>query len=263
MIPATVRLPAVAGTFYPNDPLELRQMIDRFLASAKRFSAAPKALIAPHAGYIYSGPVAASAYASLKNLKSPVERVVLAGPSHRVGFDGLALSNAGFYSTPLGDIPIDIDAQNAVRDLPAVRVVDNAHALEHSLEVHLPFLQRLLGAFKLIPVVTGNAPAHQVGEFLDRLWGGPETLLVISSDLSHYHDYTTARKLDSATSRAIETLDWRKLDYESACGRVPVCGLLYSAGNRGLAVNTLDLRNSGDTAGSRDRVVGYGAYLIH
>lgn len=263
MIPKNVRLPAVAGTFYPNDPVALRRTIDRFLASAKQVAAAPKALIAPHAGYIYSGPVAASAYATLSNLQSPVERVVLVGPSHRVGFDGLALSGAAFYSTPLGDIPIDTGAQNEVMDLEAVRVIDQAHALEHSLEVHLPFLQQVLGDFKLVPVVTGDASAEQVGELLDRLWGGPESLIVISSDLSHYHDYATARRLDFATSQAIEALAWQDLDEESACGRVPIRGLLYSAGERSLTVRTLDLRNSGDTAGSRDRVVGYGAYLIH
>jgi AmmeMemoRadiSam system protein B len=253
----------VAGAFYPRDPTELRDLIDRYLASAKRVSAAPKAIIAPHAGYIYSGPVAASAYASIRNLNNPVERVVLLGPSHRVGFEGLALTRAEFYSTPLGNIPIDLDAQRSVRGLPGVRVIDEAHAVEHSLEVHLPFLQQVLGSFRLVPLVAGSAPAEQVAEALDRLWGGVETLIVISSDLSHYHDYATARKLDTETSQAIECLDWRRLDYESACGRVPVCGLLYSAKKRGLQVKTLDLRNSGDTAGSRDRVVGYGAYLIH
>ncbi|MGH8548728.1 MAG: AmmeMemoRadiSam system protein B [Methylococcales bacterium] len=263
MNPSAVRTPAVSGTFYPKDPVELRHLIDCYLASAKRVSAAPKAIIAPHAGYIYSGPVAASAYSSVANLKNPVERIVLIGPSHRVGFEGIALSSAAFYSTPLGDIPIELDAHHAVRDLPGVRVIDQAHAYEHSLEVHLPFLQQVLGAFKLIPLVAGSAPAEQVAEVLDRLWGGTETLIVISSDLSHYHDYATARKLDTQTSRAIESLEWRKLDYASACGRVPVCGLLYSVEKRGLQVKTLDLRNSGDTAGSRDRVVGYGAYLIH
>lgn len=263
MNPSIVRAPAVSGTFYPKDPVELRHLIDCYLASAKRVPAAPKAIIAPHASYIYSGPVAASAYASLRDLKNPVERVVLLGPSHRVGFEGIALSSAAFYSTPLGEIPIDLCGQNAVKDLPGVRVIDEAHAYEHSLEVHLPFLQQMLGTFHLIPLVAGSAPAEQVAEVLDRLWGGTETLIVISSDLSHYHDYATARKLDNTTSQAIECLEWRKLDYESACGQVPVCGLLYSAEKRGLQVKTLDLRNSGDTAGSRDRVVGYGAYLIH
>jgi MEMO1 family protein len=263
MNPSAIRPPAVCGTFYPKDPVELRRIIHRYLASAKKVAAVPKAIIAPHAGYIYSGPIAASAYVSLENLKHPIERVVLLGPSHRVGFKGLALTSAAFYSTPLGNIPIDISTQAAVKDLPGVRVIDEAHACEHSLEVHLPFLQEGLGTFKLIPLVAGAAPAEQVAEVIDRLWGGTETLIVISSDLSHYHNYATARKLDRATSQAIESLEWQKLDYESACGRVPVCGLLYSAEKRGLTVKTLDLRNSGDTAGSRDRVVGYGAYLLH
>lgn len=263
MNPATIRPPAVAGTFYPKDPVELTHAVQRYLASAKRVSVVPKALIAPHAGYIYSGPVAGSAYASLACLKRPVERVVLIGPSHRVGFEGLALTSALFYSTSLGTVPIDVEAQNAVSGLPGMQVIDEAHAYEHSLEVHLPFLQHTLRMFKLIPLIAGSASAEQVAEVLDRLWGGPETLFVISTDLSHYHDYATAQKMDRETSEAIECLDWQKLDYESACGRVPLCGLLYSAKRRGLQAKTLDLRNSGDTAGPHDRVVGYGAYLVH
>ena len=263
MKPTTVRQAVVSGSFYPKDPVVLREAVDRYLASAKKVSTIPKAIIAPHAGYVYSGPVAASVYRSLENCKKPIERVVLVGPSHRVGFEGFALSSAAFYSTPLGDIQVDTDAQNALVDLPSVAVIDEAHASEHSLEVQLPFLQQVLDRFKLVPVVVGTASADRAAELLDRLWGSEETLVVISSDLSHYHDYVTARKMDTETTRAIEAFDWQKLDYESACGRVPVCGLLYCAEKRGLKVQTLDLRNSGDTAGSRDRVVGYGAYLFH
>lgn len=263
MRPALTRLPAVCGSFYPKDPVELHRIIEYFLGCAKPVSIAPKAMIAPHAGFIYSGPIAASAYASLKSLRHSIERVVLIGPSHRLGFKGLALSSASYYSTPFGNIPIDLDTQKGLMDLSSVRVIDEAHTYEHSLEVHLPFLQHVLEAFELIPLVAGSAPPQQVAEVLDRLWGGTETLLVISSDLSHYHDYTTARKLDSETSQAIEALDWQNLEPDSACGRVPVCGMLYSAKQRGMRVKTIDLRNSGDTAGCKDRVVGYGAYLVH
>lgn len=258
----TIRQPAVCGSFYPQDPSTLRHSITKFLASAKSVSTVPKAIIAPHAGYIYSGPVAASAYASLKNLDSPIQRVVLIGPSHRVGFEGLALSSATFYSTPLGNIPIDLTGQESILDLPFVQVNDQAHAQEHSLEVHLPFLQEILGAFCLIPVVAGSATAEQVAELLNNLWGGSETLIVVSSDLSHYHDYSTARTMDSLTSQAIEAFAWQQLDDQSACGRVPVSGLLCVAEKRGMHVETVDLRNSGDTAGSREQVVGYGAYLF-
>ncbi|MGH8474684.1 MAG: AmmeMemoRadiSam system protein B [Methylococcales bacterium] len=259
----STRAPAVSGTFYPKDPAELRLIISRYLASARTAAIAPKAIIAPHAGYIYSGPIAASAYASLQHLSHPIERVVLVGPSHRIGFEGLALSNAAFYSTPLGEIPIDLEQTEKLMDLSSVRVIDEAHRYEHSIEVHLPFLQLVLGSFKLIPLVAGSASPQQVAEVLDRLWGTHETLIVISSDLSHYHDYDTACKLDAETSQTIESLDWQNLDYDAACGRVPVCGLLYTAQNRGLKARTVDVRNSGDTAGSRDRVVGYGAYLFH
>jgi len=260
---AGVRSPAVAGSFYPADSKQLRTMVDGFLAAAcPGDGAMPKAIIAPHAGYIYSGPVAASAYARLKPLRGCITRIVLLGPSHRVGFEGLALSSADYYDTSLGRVPLDRDAGRLLVGLPQVRVHDPAHAQEHSLEVHLPFLQELLNDFTLVPLVVGDATAVEVGEVLERLWGGPETLIVISSDLSHYHDYTTAQRRDRATSQAIESLRYEDIGYEDACGRNPVSGLLYVARERGLRARLLDLRNSGDTAGPRDRVVGYGAYVV-
>lgn len=260
---AGVRAPAVAGTFYPADPKQLRTMVDGFLAAVQSTDGVrPKALIAPHAGYIYSGPVAASAYARLKPWRDQITRVVLLGPSHRVGFEGLALSSADYYNTPLGRVPLDRDAGRLLVGLPQVRVHDAAHAQEHSLEVHLPFLQELLNDFTLVPLVVGDATAVEVGEVLERLWDGPETLIVISSDLSHYHDYAMAQLRDRTTSQAIETLRYEDIGYEDACGRNPVSGLLYVARERGLRARLLDLRNSGDTAGSRDRVVGYGAYVV-
>jgi AmmeMemoRadiSam system protein B len=262
-----VRSPAVAGMFYPADGLELRSMVDGFLADAAQRAGdggpPPKAIIVPHAGYIYSGPIAASAYARLKAARDTLHRVVLLGPAHRVGFRGLALSSADAFATPLGSVPLDLEAEQAVADLPQVRVLDAAHAPEHSLEVHLPFLQALLADFRLVPLVVGDATAAEVDEVLERLWGGPETLIVISSDLSHYHDYATARRMDSATSRAIEALDPAAIDFEDACGRIPVSGLLVAARRRGLHASTVDLRSSGDTAGPRDQVVGYGAYVFH
>lgn len=259
---ASIRQPAVAGTFYPAEPSALRALVTDYLAAASTEGVAPKALIAPHAGYIYSGPVAASVYALLKPARGTIKRVILLGPAHRVAFQGLALPSSDFFATPLGDIAIDKQAIAALKDLPQVRVLDTAHATEHSLEVHLPFLQEVLGDFQLVPIVVGDASAAEVGEVLERLWGGPETLIVISSDLSHYHGYQTAREMDAATSRAIETLRFEDLGFEDACGRLPVSGLLYVARRRGLSVRTLDLRNSGDTAGPRDQVVGYGAYAV-
>lgn len=259
---AGTRPPAVAGSFYPADPKQLRTMVDGYLASAQTDDVAPKAIIVPHAGYIYSGPVAASAYARLKGLRGRVTRVVLLGPSHRVGFSGLAFSSADYYDTPLGRIPLDRHAEELLAGLPQVRVYDAAHAREHSLEVHLPFLQETLSEFTLVPLVVGDATPAEVGEVLERLWGGPETLIVISSDLSHYHDYATAQRLDRATSQAIEALRYEDIGYDAACGRNPVNGLLYVARQRGLHARTIDLRNSGDTAGPRDQVVGYGAYVV-
>ncbi|MCG6887297.1 MAG: AmmeMemoRadiSam system protein B [Proteobacteria bacterium] len=263
----TIRQPAVAGTFYPADPQQLRDMVGGYLQDATRRQTGevtvPKALIAPHAGYIYSGPVAASAYARLAPAHDKIKRVILLGPSHRVPLRGIATSSATHFQTPLGSIPLDRACIEQVEKFPQVVRLDEAHVAEHSLEVHLPFLQEVLDSFSLVPLVVGEASPAQVSEIIEALWDGPETLIVISSDLSHYHDYETARRLDSATSRAIEALQPESIQYEDACGRNPVNGLLELARRHGLHATTVDLRNSGDTAGPRDQVVGYGAYLIN
>ncbi len=260
-----VRRPAVAGTFYPADPRELRELVGCQLADAAEPApdeAPPKALIAPHAGYVYSGPIAATAYRRLGPVAPRIERVVLLGPSHRVFVEGLAAPSVDAFATPLGEIPIDRESVERILALPQVSLLDAAHAYEHSLEVHLPFLQAVLPAFSLVPLSVGDATAEEVDEVLEALWGGPETLIVVSSDLSHYYPYETARRMDAATSEAIEALRPEGLDEESACGRVPVRGLLVAARRKGLRARTLDLRNSGDTAGPRGEVVGYGAYLF-
>ena len=256
------RQPAVAGTFYPANHKQLHSLVEQYLNDAKTERKVPKAIIVPHAGFIYSGPIAASAYARLKQAHDSISRVVLIGPSHRVGFNGLAVSRADNFSTPLGNIPVDHDAVNAIAALPFVEFIEKAHTYEHSLEVHLPFLQETLDNFSLVPIVVGYAEPEQVSQVLDTLWGGPETLIVISSDLSHYHDYETAQQLDQSTSEKIELLKYELLDSESACGLIPVSGLLALARAKALKVKTIDLRNSGDTAGDKDRVVGYGAYVI-
>ncbi len=258
----SVRHPAVAGLFYPDDPRELRGQVADFLAAAPAGGVVPKAIIAPHAGYVYSGPIAASAYARIKPARGRITRVVLLGPAHRVGFRGLALSGADYFQTPLGRVMVDKAAIEKISRLPQVQMMDLAHAQEHSLEVHLPFLQEVLGEFSLVPLVVGDAEAGEVAEVIEALWGGPETLIVVSSDLSHYHDYKTAQRLDRATSQAIEQLRPEHIQYDSACGRNPVIGLLHAARKYGLKASTIDLRNSGDTAGSHDRVVGYGAYVF-
>jgi len=259
-----IRQPAVAGTFYPADPDQLKLMLTQYLKDAATDKKVPKAIIAPHAGYIYSGPIAASVYAWLQSARNLINRVLLIGPSHRVGFYGLAVSTAEQFSTPLGTIDIDTDAVKQIAELPFVSYLDQAHEQEHSLEVHLPFLQTIFKEFLLVPVVAGDASAEQVCQLLEQFWGEPETLVVISSDLSHFHDYETAQKMDRATSVIIEQLQYEKLDSDFACGRVPVSGLLALARKKKLQVRTIDLRNSGDTAGSGDktRVVGYGAYVV-
>ena len=261
-----IRQAAVAGSFYPADRGELTRMLEQFLARAAEeqplLAEAPKALIVPHAGYIYSGPVAASAYCHLRSAANRTRRVVLLGPSHRVPLRGLASCRATHYATPLGLVPLDQAALARVNGLPQVEVNDSAHIPEHSLEVQLPFLQFLLEDFELVPLVVGEAEETEVAEVLETLWGDRHTLIVISSDLSHYLDYASARQRDRQTARAIENLDAAALHYEDACGRNPVKGLLNLARKKGLRVENVDLRNSGDTAGPRDQVVGYGAWLF-
>ena len=249
-----IREPAVAGMFYPAGPEELRMQIEAFLAAANpKKGSSPKAIIVPHAGTIYSGPIAATAYATLR--PEGISRVVLLGPSHHVFLHGLAASSADAWRTPLGNVPLE--------QTDVVPVNDSAHEREHSLEVQLPFLQTVLGEFKLVPLVVGDATQEEVAETLDALWGGPETLVVISSDLSHYMSYSTGRALDTAASKAIVELDSRGLDFDNACGLVPIAGLLYLAKQKGMHAELIDLRSSGDTAGPKDQVVGYGAFAFY
>lgn len=257
-----IRQPAVAGMFYPEDARELTLMVAKFLSGVKVNGDSVKAIIAPHAGYIYSGPIAASAYAHLSDCAGTIERVVLLGPAHRVNLRGLAVSSAQSFATPLGKVYVDTEAVQEVLTLPQVTVSDEAHAPEHSLEVHLPFLQSICPGFRIVPLVVGQTTADDVAEVLETLWGGPETVIVISSDLSHFYDYATAHTLDAATAEAIEALNPQALRYDSACGQVAIQGLLKVARKKGLHAHTVDLRNSGDTAGPRSRVVGYGAFVF-
>ena len=257
------QMPSVAGMFYPDDPEQLNADISDFLQQASTNGApAPKALIAPHAGYVYSGPVAASAYVRLLPEAKTIRRVLVLAPSHRLPFHGLATSSADFFNTPLGDVAVDRQAVDQALTLPQVQIYDQAFAGEHALEVHLPFLQMVLEDFSLVPFIVGDVPAEDVAQVLDLLWGGAETLIVVSSDLSHFLDYASARQKDQATTRAIETLAPEQIDYHDACGRIPLNGLLLAAREHGLHPHTVDLRNSGDTAGDKSRVVGYGAYVF-
>lgn len=257
-----IREPAVAGQFYPGTAGELEATVDALLQAAPAVEGpAPKALIVPHAGYVYSGSVAAKGYACVRPYRDRYVRVVLLGPCHRVPLRGLALSRADAFRTPVGDVPVDAAAVASL-DAHGVRVFDATHEREHSLEVQLPFLQSLLGSFTLVPIVVGDAEPREVADVLDVLWGGAETLIVISSDLSHYLRYEDARVRDEATCRAIERFDAHRIGYDDACGATPIGGLLVAAKRRGLEITTVDLRNSGDTAGGKDRVVGYGAWVL-
>ena len=254
-----IREPAVAGAFYPDTAEGLTEQIEALLQGARTMvadQALPKALIAPHAGYVYSGPIAANAYARLTAARGRITRVVLLGPVHRVPVDGLALPGTRGLRTPLGVVPVDMEAVRTIEALPQVVVSPEAHAREHSLEVHLPFLQVVLGAFSVVPVAVGRASPEQVAEVIERLWGSDETLIVVSSDLSHYLAYAQARSTDRDTTHAI-LMRRPQLNHHQACGATPVNGLLLVALRRGLKPQLFDVRNSGDTAGDHSRVVGY------
>lgn len=256
-----IRYPAVAGQFYPGDAQRLKRSVDQFLAEGSiEWEEAPKAIVAPHAGYIYSGPIAGAAFSYLARADGAVKKVVLIGPAHWAATHGLATSEAEAFATPLGTIPVDRDSLQSIEPLRQVTLSERAHKREHCLEVQLPFLQTIFSDFEIVPLVVGDAPPDEVAEVLDTLWGGPETVVVISSDLSHYNDYATATRLDRETSSRIESL--RPVTEGQACGRKAINGLLHLARQRKMTAKTVDLRNSGDTAGPRDRVVGYGAYVF-
>jgi len=260
-----VRPPAVAGSFYHNEKnilsYDIESLLDGAHSRADKEYTVPKAMIVPHAGYIYSGPVAASAYRLLEPVRDRIKRVVLLGPVHRVPVIGLALPVVNAFQTPLGEVAIDADAVAMVEHLDQVVFSNAAHAQEHSLEVQLPFLQTVLDNFTIVPFAVGNVSGEQVAEVLDTLWGGDETLIVISSDLSHFHPYQVAHKIDTHTVEKI--LDFQSnVSHEQACGGTPVNGLLIAAQKHKLKPQLLDLRNSGDTAGDKSRVVGYASFAF-
>jgi hypothetical protein len=256
-----IRYPAVAGQFYPGEAKRLEQSVANYIQEAGDIpDPAPKAVIAPHAGYIYSGPIAGTAYAYLSKANGEIKRVVLIGPAHWAALKGLATSEANAFATPLGKVRLARESHKAIEQFEQVSVFEGAHSKEHCLEVQIPFLQSIFHDFELVPLVVGDASPAEVAEVLESLWGGPETVVVISSDLSHYRNYQTATRLDKETSTRIES--FQNVSEGQACGRMAINGLLHLAKQRKMKVKTVDLRNSGDTAGPRDRVVGYGAYVF-
>jgi AmmeMemoRadiSam system protein B len=251
--------------FYPDAPRALAAIVRASLADAVRQApggaSRPKAVIVPHAGYVYSGDIAATAYARLAAGREVIRRVVLLGPTHRVPVRGLAVPSVAAFATPLGNVAVDRAGVAAALALPQVRENDDAHALEHSLEVQLPFLQATLDDFAIVPFAVGDATAREVADVIELLWGGAETAIVVSSDLSHYHRYADACAIDRATADTV-LAGSATLDFDQACGATPINGLLLAAGAHGVVPELLDLRNSGDTAGERSRVVGYASFAF-
>lgn len=260
-----VRLPAVAGRFYPDDPGALRHQVHRLLADApapEGGGSQPKGLIVPHAGYMYSGPIAATGYAWLLPWAETIERVILLGTCHTPGIEGLAATSADAFLTPLGQVPVDRPSVLRALDYPQVQLHDAASNRDHAIEVQLPFLQLVLKSFAIVPFLVGQADKDAVADVLDALWDGDRTIIVVSSDLTHHLPHEIARLRDRATADAIERLDAAALGPRSACGRNAIAGLLAAAQRHGLSSRTVDLRTSGDTAGPRQSVVGYGAWVF-
>jgi MEMO1 family protein len=262
-IMALIRPPAIAGTFYPADPAGLRAAVEKFVRATPSEGPVPKAIIAPHAGYVYSGACAGAAYARLLPDQAQITRIVLLGPCHRVAVRGLATSSADYWKTPLGAMPLDRGVLAGLSDLPQVATHDGTHQQEHSLEVHLPFLQVCFPQANLMPFVVGQASAEEVAGVLERLWGGPETRIVISTDLSHFLDYDACNALDTRTAQAVEALDYAAIGRDQACGRIPMSGLLHLAKQRGMRIERVGLCNSADTVGDPARVVGYGSWALY
>lgn len=255
----------MAGLFYPAGRDQLAAQVEHLLSDARRTSrgGAVRAIIAPHAGYVHSGPVAASAFAALRDLPQALrpQRVVVIGPAHHVAFAGIAAPNTAVFATPLGEMPVDREAIERIRALPQVLVSDEPHKPEHALEVELPFILTVLGPLPIVPLLVGQTSGQEVAEVLRQMWDDA-TLVVVSSDLSHYLDAKAARDRDAATAAAIEHLDNRRIGHHDACGALALRGLLIEAARRGLVVERVDLRNSGDTSGDCHCVVGYGAWIL-
>lgn len=253
----------VAGLFYPAEPEELKGMLETFINNAKPANHLTRAVIAPHAGYIYSGPIAGSAYRALYSSKESIKNVVIMSPSHNGSFDGVATHSAQTFSTPLGEIEVNQDLKTQISSLPFVKELDEAFIREHALEVHLPFIHFILPHAKILPLIVGHTYPEEIQMLIETLWNDPANAFVISSDLSHFLSYVQAQKLDSLTAKQIERMLYQEIHHEQCCGFFPVRGMLKFAKEHGLKISKLDLRNSADTAGEKGRVVGYGSFMIH
>ncbi len=253
----------VAGLFYPSEPEELKSMLETFVNTAKSVNNLTRAVIAPHAGYVYSGPIAGSAYKALYSSKENIKNVIILSPSHNCSFDGVATHSAQAFSTPLGDIEVNQELKEKIASLPFIKELDEAFIREHALEVHLPFIQYVLPHAKILPLVVGQTYPEEIQMLIETLWNDPSNAFVISTDLSHFLSYMQAQKLDSLTAKQFERKLFQEIHHEQCCGYFPVRGMLKFAKEHGLKISTLDLRNSADTAGDKGRVVGYGSFMIH
>lgn len=255
--------PDVAGMFYPADKDELKEMIEDFLKTAKVGKQLTRAIIAPHAGYVYSGPIAASAYLSLYSSKNEIKNVIILSPSHHYSFEGVAIHSAESFSTPLGELEVTQILKEKIKVLPFVHEYDQAFEQEHALEVHLPFIQHILPLAKILPLVVGHSRPEDIEKIFELFWNDSSNAFVVSTDLSHFLPYMNAQKIDGLTSKQIENLLYQDLHHEQCCGYYPLRGLLKFAKEHKLKITNIDLRNSADTAGDKGRVVGYGSFIVH
>lgn len=258
-----IKKPDVASLFYPDDAVVLKKLLEDYLLKAKSASVLTRAIIAPHAGYNYSGPIAGSAYKALYSSKDQIKTVLILSPAHHYSLEGVALHSADAFSTPLGTIAVNQELKNKLKEFPFVKEIDEAFEQEHAIEVHLPFIQYILPHAKILPLVVGYSKPEEIEKIFDLCWTDIHNAFVVSSDLSHFLPYIQAQKIDNLTARQIEKSLYQEIGHDQCCGFFPIRGLLKFANKMQLKISTLDLRNSADTAGDKSRVVGYGAFAVH
>lgn len=255
------RKPTVAGLFYPSETDNLSKLITDLLNQKPPVSFT-KMLIVPHAAYQYIGEILAQSYLHLFSRSQQIKTVVLLTPSHHIKFNGIAITSKDCYLTPFGEVIIDSDAMMTLLNFPQVVMFDDAHIKEHSIEIHLPFLQTILPSFSLVPLIIGETNSYNILEILEKLWEQEETLIIASMNLSHYQTYNIAQELDQRTSQAIESLHWQSLQTNQICNIHLISSLLQLAHQKSLTPKTIKVCNSGDLTGIKNRVVGYGAFIF-
>ncbi len=252
----------VAGQFYPKERAQLIEMIENFSSSEREIIYKPKAIIVPHAGFIYSGDIAAKAYKALIPLVDNYKKIILLSPAHRKSVTGVAYHNARKFACPIGDIPVNAELLSILKTNDSVYNDDEAFNFEHGLETHFPFISYIFRDISFLPLIVGNIDTQKLSDIFNLFWQADDILFIISSDLSHFHNYEICKTLDHETTQHIINLNYEKINHDAACGYYPLCGALKLAKDNNQKCYLLSLKNSGDSIGDKDSVVGYGSFII-